>query len=88
MDLTKILEQWAATAPSAAIIGIVVWLTLRDHGRILRSMDMRLAKMLERTRTTPPLGVPHGRRERERSRHDSDDAPSIPRTTSEDDIHG
>ncbi len=90
MDFTKIIEQWAASAPNAAIIGIVVWYTLRDHGKLLRSMDLRLAKILERQRTTPPLGV-HVRPSHKRSRThgDSDEPPmAIPRTVSEDDIEG
>lgn len=81
--------ELAKSSPTAAIIGLVVWWTMRDHGKILRSIDLRLAKVLERTRETPafgnPITRPHGHRAR--SRHDSDDDPmttSVPRTMSQE----
>lgn len=75
----------------AVVIGFIVWWGQREHTRILRSMDLRLAKALEilrlDTRQTPSRGVPIGRA---RSRNESDDPPvAVARTVSQDDIaHG
>lgn len=92
MDLQQLLEKTLANAPGALAIGFVVWWTLRDHGKILRSINLRMAKSLEVQRgmaaailpgrsSTPPGGV----RTRGRSHSDSDqDSISLPRTMSED----
>jgi hypothetical protein len=76
--------ELAKSSPTAAIIGLVVWWTMRDHGKILRSIDLRLAKVLERTRETPAFGTPTRHHNRPRSRSDSDDDPILPRTISQD----
>lgn len=101
MDQTSIFAELAKSGPSAVVIGLVVWWSLRDQGKILRSMDLRLAKLLEhirRTSPTPPIGVPRvvlGERSqviRARSHHDSDmqpddnEKPSIPRTVTDEDL--
>ena len=82
------------------IIGVVVWWSLRDQGKILRSMDLRLAKLLEhmrRTSPTPPTGIPRALKQerssaiRARSHHDSDmrtgeNEPTMPRTVTDEDL--
>jgi hypothetical protein len=87
--MDPVVEKLLANMPSAAVIGFVVWWTLRDHGKLLRSIDIRIAKMLEIWRTqrpTPPMGVPTRRR---RTHADSDDPEAsvvVSRTISDDDI--
>ena len=100
MDQTSILAEVAKSGSAAVVIGLVVWWSLRDQGKILRSMDLRLAKLLEhirRTSPTPPLGVPRAIRSersaaiRARSHHDSDmktgeNEPLLPRTVTDEDL--
>ena len=76
-------------ASPALALAVFVLLALRDQTALLRSMDRRLAKVLENARAlTPASGAPT-RFDRARSRADSDDPPiSIPRTNSEDDLGG
>lgn len=69
------------SSPAAAVMGFVVWWTMRDHGKILRSIDLRLARVLEHVRMTPPFGVP-----RAPSVHEIGAEPSVPRTITDDDI--
>lgn len=77
-----------------AVVGMIVWWNLRDHARILRSIDLRVSKVLERQRVTPIRGVPilntPRAHKRQRSVHDSDmaadDNIAIPRTSTDDDM--
>jgi hypothetical protein len=99
MDQSLITEL-ARSGSAAVIIGVVVWWSLRDQGKILRSMDLRLAKLLEhmrRTSPTPPMGVPRSIKQersqaiRARSHHDSDmktgeNEPTMPRTVTDEDL--
>jgi len=74
-------------ASPAVALAIFVLIALRDQTTLLRSMDRRLAKVLENARAlTPPMGV-STHFSRARTRADSDDPPvAIARTNSEEDI--
>jgi hypothetical protein len=80
--------EFVKSSPTAIAIGMVVWLTMRDQSKILRSIDLRMAKVLEQLRKsapTPAMGVPQIKRHR--THGDSDDPPiSLPRTITDEDL--
>lgn len=88
---------WLKLLTTSPVIGLclIVWWQLRDQTKLLRSMDLRLAKVLENARQTPAQGIPtragyspyaHAR-VRARSRADSDEPGiAIARTSTEDDL--
>lgn len=99
MDVNELFLRIAETSPLAAVIGFIVWWGQQKQEKILRSMDLRLAKLLEHMRRvapTPPYGVPiaqsreRSRGHRQRSVHDSDmaaeDNVTIPRTVTDEDV--
>lgn len=87
--LLKLLEA----SPVLALCGIV-WMTQRDILRSQQSTNRKLARIEQLqlgqepvlSPTTPALGVPIRRQPRAQTRNtrETDDAPSVPRTTTED----
>lgn len=82
-------------------LALIVWFSLRDGRReaaadrletrtLLRSIDLRLSKVLDRTRTTPAMGVPQGKHPRKRTAHDSDmetgETVALPRTVTDEEV--
>lgn len=98
--MDQLWTEIAKSGSAALIIGAVVYFALRDQAKILRSMDLRLAKLLEHMRRaapTPPQGIvtrdptgPIRQYPRKRSTHDSDmeTGESVPlaRTVTDEDL--